>query len=244
MTTSAAAILAHLDVVAAERLARAQNPALGTRVAALKAYQQARFARTHADLLTHAAYGPAARFFLDDLYGPHDFADRDAQFARIVPAITRLFPDDIVDTVEALGELHALSEQLDTQMALRLPDASWSARHYLLAWQALGRPEARARQLALVLQLGHRLVRYTRSRWLRQTLKMMRKPARSAGLGALQTFLERGFDTFGAMKDASVFLDLVRSRESAVIQAFFAADAVTLATEMPTDWHGPIGQLP
>lgn len=242
MTASTASILAHLDAVAAERQAR--DAALGARVTELKAYQQARFSRTHADLLTHAAYGPAARFFLDDLYGPHDFADRDAQFARIVPAITRLFPDEIVDTVESLGELHALSEQLDTQMAARLPGTPWQAPQYLRAWQDLGRQDARQRQLQLVLQLGHRLEHFTRNRWLRQTLKLMRRPARAAGLGALQAFLERGFDTFASMKDAAAFLAMVQTRESAAIQRFFDADAVTVATDGDVALGDPIGQLP
>lgn len=244
MPASAATILAHLDAVAQERQSRLADAALGERVTALKTYQQARFSNTHADLLADATLGPAARFFLDDLYGPHDFADRDAQFARIVPAITRLFPGEIVDTVEALGELHALSERLDTLMASRLPAGRLSAPRYLQAWQAVGRPEARQHQLDLVLQLGRRLKGYTRNRWLRQTLRLMRSPARAAGLGALQAFLERGFDTFAGMADAGAFLRLVQSRENSAIQRFFDADAVAVATEGSASLHDPIGQLP
>lgn len=244
MPASAAAILAHLDVVAAERQSRLHDAELAGRVLALKAYQQARFARTHADLLAHTAFGLAARFFLDDLYGPQDFADRDAQFARIVPALTRLFPAEIVETVEALAKLHALSEQLDTQMARLLPRSAWGAPHYLRAWQTLGRQDDRQQQLAQVLQLGRQLQHYTRNRWLRQTLKLMRSPARAAGLGALQAFLERGFDTFAAMKDVDAFLNQIETRETAAIQRYFAADAVTVATEGCTDLSDPIGQLP
>lgn len=242
--TIAATILAHLDAVAAERDARRNDAALGRRVLALKAYQQARFGRTHADMLAHPRYGPAARFFLEDLYGPADFADRDAQFARVVPAITRLFPTEIAQTVNALGELHALSEQLDTRMASHLPDTSWDRVAYLRAWQAMGQREARQHQLDLVLTLGRRLDHFTRSRLLRQTLRMMRGPARAAGLAALQTFLERGFDTFAAMKGAEPFLDAVQHREQAVIQRFFEPDAVALATAGRLDIGDPIGQLP
>lgn len=244
MTEAAAHILAHLDAVAAERNARRDDAALGRRVQQLKAYQQARFARTHAACLAHTRYGAAAQFFLDDLYGPSDFADRDAQFARIVPAITRLFPNEVVQTVEALGELHALSEQLDSRMARHLPDAAWGRVEYLRAWQAMANPEERRQQLELVLALGSRLDRFTRNRLLRQTLRMMRSPARAAGLAALQTFLERGFDTFAAMKGAGPFLDSVQSREQAAIQRFFAADAVATATAGGLSADDPIGQLP
>ena len=54
MTADATNILAHLDAVAAERNARRNDATLGRRVQQLKAYQQARFARTHADSLAHA----------------------------------------------------------------------------------------------------------------------------------------------------------------------------------------------
>ena len=75
----------------------------------------------------------AARFFLDDLYGPRDFSERDAQFARIVPALVRLFPHEIVGTVQALAALHALSERLDSAMAARCHgDASMTRR---LCWR-------------------------------------------------------------------------------------------------------------
>ena len=244
MTASATTILAHLGAVAAERNARRSDAALGRRVQQLKAYQQARFARTHGDMLAHTRYGAAAQFFLDDLYGPSDFADRDAQFARIVPAITRMFPQEIVQTVDALGELHALSEQLDSRMASLLPDAAWGRVEYLRAWQATANPEERQHQLELVLTLGRRLDHFTRNRLLRQSLRMMRGPARAAGLAALQAFLERGFDTFAAMKGAEPFLDAVQHREQAAIQRFFAADAVAAATANALNVDDPIGQLP
>jgi hypothetical protein len=63
---------------------------------------------------------------------------------------------------------------------------------------------------------------------LRHTLKMMRGPARSAGLAELQSFLERGFDTFKAMSGAREFLATVGTRERALVRALFSA---TLDTE-------------
>src|SRR5689334_2866700 len=109
MTKAANAILEALQQVDAERARRDADPALHERVLALKRYQQQRFARTYADLLAQDRYAPAARFFLAELYGPRDYRARDAQFARVVPALVRLFPDDVVHTVRALSALHALS---------------------------------------------------------------------------------------------------------------------------------------
>lgn len=233
-------ILAHLQRVQAERTARAAEPGWAARVVAVKAYQRERFARTHADLLAEPRYADAARFFLDDLYGPQDFAERDAQFARIVPALVRLFPTDIVVTVESLAALHALSESLDSAMGRQVGDGPLDGATYTAAWQCVGRPEDRQRQIDLVLALGRQLDRYTRNRLLRHSLRLMRAPARSAGMGALQAFLERGFDTFGGMRGADEFLARVEGRERALMQALFATDAVARATTH----EGVLGQLP
>jgi len=72
---------------------RAQDtPNLGAALHAVKRLQAQRFAGTYADLLTQGAYGAATRFFLNELYGAHDFAQRDAQFARIADALQTLSP--------------------------------------------------------------------------------------------------------------------------------------------------------
>lgn len=136
---NAASILADLRVVDDERLKRAADPPLNARVVALKRFQQARFKHTYADLLASARYGAAARFFLDELYGPNDFSGRDAQFARVVPALVRLFPREIVETVTTLAELHALSEILDTALAFQLLSSEFDAIEYGRAWRATGR---------------------------------------------------------------------------------------------------------
>lgn len=237
-------ILRELGRVEAERQARLHDPALARRVLALKRYQQARFARTHADLLADARFGPAARFFLEDLYGPQDFAERDAQFARIVPALVRMFPQEIVQTVQSLVELHALTESLDGRMAVALSTAEPDRISYVQAWQQVGSRTDRELQLAEVLSLGQQLDHYTRRPLLRQSLKLMRGPARTAGLGALQQFLERGFDTFGAMRGAQDFLDRVQQREQALMVRLFEPDAVASATRRVQGVTEVIGQLP
>ena len=234
MSVSASNILIHLQRVDALRAERLSDPELDAQVSRVKGYQHLRFERTYADLLASPRFGAAARFFLDDLYGPRDYTLRDTQFARVVPALVRLFPEDIVHTVAQLGELHALSEDLDTEMAkarLSHTRADLSpAQGYALAWQAVGRPLDRNRQIALMGDVGAALDRFTRHLLLRQTLKLMRKPAQAAGLDALQSFLEQGFDTFRAMRGAAPFLATINEREQALAAALFSADPVSLAT--------------
>lgn len=216
------AILASLAEVEAERARRAADPPLAERVQALKAWQQARFRTHYADLLQSPRHGPAARFFLDELYGPRDFSRRDAQFARIVPAVGRLFPAEIVRTVATLGALHALSESLDSAMGAALPAAALDDGCYALAWQAVGRAADRERQIGLTLEVGRSLDRYTRTPMLTASLRMMRGPARAAGLSELQHFLETGFEAFKAMRGAAEFLGTIAARERGFVAAQFA----------------------
>ena len=223
MSEEARRILAELQTVEHERARRAADPSLGAAVVALKAYQQQRFARSYADLLASPRYAAAARFFLDELYGPRDFSQRDAQFARVVPGLVRLFPRDIVDTVEVLARLHAVSETLDSIMATHLLDTPVNARSYVRAWQLTGQPAQRDLQIACTLRVGRDLDRLTRKPLLRSSLHLMRAPARAAGLPALQQFLEVGFDTFKAMGGAAEFLGTVEARERGLVRALFEA---------------------
>ena len=222
MTPRAQSIFDQLDAVAAERARRAADPLLVTRTAELKRYQQRRFAKTYVDLLASPRYGAAARFFLEDLYGPKDFTERDAQFARVVPAMVRLFPSELVETVAELASLHALTERLDSAMAATLLQTTpIGARDYAAAWRATERPDLRERQIMLTVAIGASIDRLTRKPLLRRTLHLMRGPARAAGLGALQAFLESGFDTFKAMNGADEFLAIVASRERALAAVLF-----------------------
>jgi hypothetical protein len=221
MNQSGTLILQHLGAVRVERAARAVDSELTERVTHLKRYQQARFALTYADLLGNPRYAGAARFFLDDLYGPADFSQRDAQFARIVPALVRLFPVEVVTTVESLTALHALSEQLDSEMARSLDSLPLTANSYLVAWRRTGQPASRQRQIDLMLDVGCALDVYTHRPLLRHTLRAMRIPARAAGLSALQSFLESGFDTFRAMRGADEFLAQIAHRERALVGSLF-----------------------
>ncbi len=226
---AAATILGHLASVNAERAARSADAQLGRRTHAIKDYQRRRFERTHADLLAHPRYAGASRFFLEELYGPTDFTQRDAQFARIVPALVRLFPAQVVDTVRSLAALHALSEQFDTAMARALASPAVDAARYAAAWQACGDAPGRQRQIALVEAVGRSLDTLTRNPLLHRSLHLMRAPARAAGLGALQSFLEAGFDTFRAMRGADEFLRLVGERERALAAQLFSIDPARAA---------------
>ena len=230
MSSDAETILSELAVVGTERRRRAADVSLASRVVGLKAYQQLRFSHTYADLLISERYAPAARFFLDELYGPSDFTRRDAQFARVVPALVRLFPREIVQTVATLARLHALSESLDTEMALNLPLVALDAKAYAAAWRATGRAGDREQQIALTLGVASALDKLTRKVLIRNSLRLMRGPARVAGLAELQVFLEAGFDTFRSMGGAAEFVGIIDEREHMLGEMLFDEDVSASAS--------------
>lgn len=226
-------ILGLLREVEVERAARAADPQLAQRVRALKHYQHERFQHTYADLLAIPRYAKATGFFLEELYGPGDFSKRDAQFARVVPALVRLFPREVVLTVQTLGELHALSERLDTAMGRSVPDGPVDLAAYVKAWQAVSTPAEREAQIMLMRRVGDALDAYTRNPFLRHSLRLMRGPARVAGLPELQAFLECGFDTFREMHGASEFLDIVVQRERTIAASLFSTTPAPAGAVFP-----------
>ncbi len=235
-------IRAHLACVEQLRL-RAQAEGLQSAVDDIKRLQAHRFRATYSDLLGQTRYAPATRFFLDELYGVHDFVQRDAQFSRIAGALERLFPEAVAQLAVDLAETHALTEVLDQQLAthwLTLDDALPTATRYILSWRLTDSRVDRDRQLSVVQHMGLELQRLTRMKTLRLGLRMMRNPARAAGLDALQHFLESGFDAFSALGDARAFLDTIQERESRWIAALFdqPLDVCSAALSHELERHG------
>ncbi len=217
-----------------------QSPGLAQALGEVKRFQAQRFAGTYADLLHSDQYQAAARFFLEELYSEKDYAERDAQFARIANALERLFPQQVVQTAVSLAQLHGLTEALDLAMAQQWLSNSnapvSAAARYVAAWRSVDRRNDRNTQLSKVLEVGHELDRLTRKRGLRMMLRMMRGAANLAGLSSLQRFLEAGFDTFAAMTGkgdgAAFFLDTVQAREGSLIARLFESGAVACETEI------------
>ncbi|MDQ7743779.1 FFLEELY motif protein [Hydrogenophaga pseudoflava] len=230
-------IRAHLAAVDTLR-SRARSAGLDAAVSTVKRLQAQRFRGTYADVLAHRAQGPAARFFLDELYGDHDFGQRDAQFGRIAGAIERLFPEAVAELSIDLAEMHALTETLDHTMAthwLELAPEQPAAKRYVQAWRATGRREARERQLGVVGHMGVELQRLTRNKSLLMMLKMMRRPAQAAGLSELQRFLEAGFAAFAQMGDARSFLSIIAERERRWIDTLFDAELSACAAALDAE---------
>lgn len=227
---SASVIRDAVFAVSRLRAQTAESTVLLSAVKTVKAFQAQRFRDTYSDLFGTKDFGGAVKFFLEELYSDKDFQSRDAQFARIAGALQTLFPDQVVQTAVTLAQLHRLTEELDHEMGLAWLKTTQpnDAGSYATAWQTVGRRADRERQLRTVLSVGQELERLTRTPGLRFMLKMMRRPAHAAGLGALQEFLESGFDTFAAMagnkKLVPRFLSVIEERETRIIDTLFTPE--------------------
>ena len=170
----------------------------------------------------------ALNLFLADVYGDHDFSRRDADIARVLPKMQRLLPEALLHTLADAIELGALTHALDLRMAAALQRLAPRRRRldmdlYARAYRACGLPRLRARQIALIAEVGDGLAQALRMRGVATLLRLSRVPARAAGLSELQGFLERGFDAFAALGDAQRFIEEIRREETAFSQALFGA---------------------
>ncbi len=215
------------------RAAARNDPDLDADRTRLRAWQAARLARSHADLLASPRYGAAARFFLDELYGPKDFSARDEEVARILPTLIAVLPAAGIRTLALAVEVDALSEELDAAMAAELRRAGAVANigdeAYAEAYRRCGRREERELQITLVGETGEALAALVRKPLVHAALRLMRRPAKLADLAGLQHFLEDGYRAFRGMGNAEEFLATIRRRETAILQRLFDGAAAPFA---------------
>jgi hypothetical protein len=223
MQQALAAELAHVARLHAERLA---NPILAGALERVANWQARRLRVTYADLAAQTRYIQAIEFFETDLYGGGDFARRDADLARVMPVMARMLPAGVIGTVAKAVEVNALSQELDRLLLARLPrpDGHFSVAEYCRAFRKMGRRPERERQVALIGEIGTALDHYVDKPLIHGALRMMRQPARLAGLEALQHFLERGVGAFRRMHGADEFLATIMARESALVETIFAGE--------------------
>lgn len=198
-------------------------------LAPLRQWQAQRLRTSFGRFLDDPRRRPAAEFFLTDVYGDHDFARRDADIARVLPTMQRLLPASLLDTMADGIELGALTHALDLDVVdvlqrlaprRRTLDADLYARAYRIA----GTPRRRARQIELLKSVGDGLANALAMPGVQALLRLSRMPARAAGLGELQGFLERGFAAFAGLGDARGFIAEIVASEREASRRLFAGD--------------------
>jgi len=208
---------------------RVESQGLDPDVALLRGWQAQRLARTYADLLAQPRFRPACEFFLEDLYGPKDFAQRDHDIAQVYAFARRFVPGALIRPLTITVELHFLSLDLDARLLtvlqerLGLTDTLTVAR-YAEAYRLCDNYADRVRQIEMVHEIGTELDRITKIPLVGTALQLARGPAIRAGWVELTEFLERGYRAFEHMHGAQFFTSTVRQRERQILDKIYAGD--------------------
>ena len=189
----------------------------------LQHWQCERLLVSHDDLATQSRYQKAMGFFVEELYGPKDFSQRDADLVRVIPKLAKVLPDKAMNAMDDALALNALSFDLDMEMAQYLqthfPDEPINRDNYALAYRAVGRMDDRKHQIDIISHLDDQLSDVIKVRGIGMLISLSRRPAKLADLLALHEFLERGFNAFKALGDVQSFIQPVLVREKALMQA-------------------------
>jgi len=200
----------------------------------LQDWQRRRLARTYADLLAQKQFRAAGHFFLEELYGGLDFRERDREVEHVLPVMVRMLPEHMLESmVDAFG-LQALSLELDMRMAQGMKESGWPdlcVERYGSLYRRIDRLDERRRQVALIHRLGEELLDLVRHRMVLRLVRFMRIPARAAGFGRLQGFLEEGLYAFREMRQGHEFIRVIRDRETTIMQRLARAE------EDPFEWQ-------
>jgi hypothetical protein len=137
-----------------------------------------------------------------------------------------VLPSSMRRALELVIELNALTVELDAALAAGLvdPDAIDGAA-VVEAYRRNDAFDERRRQIDLVGRRRFRNRRAPAKARHRLALRLARVPARLAGWHELQDFFERGFAAFAKMRGAGPFLEIVASRERAILARVEAGDA-------------------
>ena len=119
------------------------------------------------------------------------------------------------------ARLWELAEALETLAPRRrkLDDALYGE-----AYRRVGEGPQRERQIALIGRVGRGFGKALQMPGVAALLAFSRGPARLAGLGELQGFLERGYAAFESLDDAAAFVDEIERDEREVSRRLFAGD--------------------
>lgn len=202
----------------------------------LQHWQCERLLVTHDDLAQQKRYQKAMAFFVEELYGPKDFSQRDADLARVIPKLAKVLPDKAMNAMDDALSLNALSFDLDMAMSQYLqthcPGEPINKDNYALAYRDVGRIEDREHQIDIISHLGDQLSDVIKIRGIGMLISLSRRPAKLAGLLALHEFLERGFNAFKALGDVQSFVQPVLTKEKALMHVLLD-EGVTLPEENP-----------
>jgi len=192
-------------------------------IRALQAWQTKRLLVTHEDLWHSKRFKPAMQFFIDEIYGPKDFSQRDMELARVVPKMAKVLPNKGLKSLQAALRLNSLSLELDIALAQKLGNEEINRNNYFVCYRQADNQSKREEQIQLLEDLGLDLAQVVKVTGISALLMLSRKPAKAAGVDSLHRFLENGFKSFKKLGEVHDFIDPIISRERALMHSLFTA---------------------
>jgi hypothetical protein len=193
----------------------------------VQSWQRGRLARSYQHLIGQDRYHAAGDFFLAELYGGLNFRQRDQQMERVLPVMVRMLRDDMLRVLAEAFELQAMSLRFDIDMTQEMLKAGWdelNTDRYGDIYRTVGRPSERKKQIDLIGRLGMELNELVHHRLVLLLIRTVRRPARAAGFGLLQTFLEQGLTAFRIMGDGTEFIETIWNKETEVMERLLAGE--------------------
>jgi hypothetical protein len=222
MSNTIEKIIQHLQDTEQMNLLIAQHD-LTESIKKLQTWQTKRLLITHDDLWQSKRFKPAMQFFVDELYGPKDFSQRDIELARVVPTMGKILPLKGLISLEASLRLNCLSLELDIALVQELGSEEISRSSYFDCYRQSDNKPKREEQIQLLENLGLDLAQVVKITGISAILLLSRKPAKLAGVESLHDFLEKGFKSFKKLGEVHDFIDPIINRERELMHSLYAA---------------------
>ena len=196
----------------------AEKAELMATIRSVQAWQCKRLLASHQHMYQQKRFRPAVEFFIDELYGPNDFSQRDQDIARVVPKMSTFLPQKALQSLASALYLNTLSFELDFGLAKQLVNIEINRDTYAKAYVSCNNLANRQQQIDYIRTLGNDLADVVKMRGISSLLFISRKPAKMAGVLALHEFLEKGFKSFKNLGNVDDFITPVVNKEHEIMQ--------------------------
>lgn len=213
----------------------------------VQAWQTLRMQSTHQAHMSNPDTAPALAFFVEQIYGPKDFSQRDADIKRVVPKMHKYMPSKALFSLESALRLHALSYELDYVLALELKKHVTAANRqfvtpnqtdankriiinqqtYAAAFVSGHNGHLRQEQISLLEELGNNLSDAVAIKGVAMMLALSKHPARMKGLQTLHLFLQDGYKAFKKIPNSQTFMREIISKEAHLVALLFTKEECT-----------------
>ena len=207
---------------------------LEARLAMLRQWQTRRLTYTYADLLENTQYRAACQFFLNDIYAPRDFSQRDHHAEHLYTLLKRYLPKSMLRLLADAIRLNQLTNNLDHRLLQALFDDlgvthQIAPQTYAAGYRICDNYSARKEQIDLLIHILDEAAHGARRLIFGISLYTARVPAYHAGWFDLYDFLDRGYTACKPMKNIDIFVSTIHRREMSILQSIYPARPIPFA---------------